>query len=96
MTPILNALQVAELLGCTPETVADHALAGRLPGYKFGTGWIFSSELLVEAVKKMSLASVEKKIRPARASAVLVVTPKKKQLPGFSMLSADLQARIGH
>lgn len=94
VTPILNAVQVAELLGCTPETVADHALAGRLPGYKFGTGWIFSSELLVEAVKKMSLAGVEKKVR--RPSAVLVETPKRKQLPGFSMLSADLQARLGH
>lgn len=94
VTPILNAVQVAELLGCTPETVADHALAGRLPGYKFGTGWIFSSELLVEAVKKMSLAGVEKKA--AKPLAVMLTTPKRKQLPGFSMLSSDLQARIGH
>ncbi len=94
MTPILNADQVAELLGCSAKTVADHARAGRLPGYKFGEGWIFSADLLVDAVKRMSLDDAAKRKEPAKPAALMLATAKRKQLPGFALLSADLQAQV--
>ena len=92
MTPILNAVQVAELLGCTPQTVADHARAGRLPGYKFGDGWVFSSDLIVDAVKKMSLAGAEQKAKPAKPLALMLAKPKRKQVAGFDLLPSELRA----
>ena len=93
MTPILNAVQVAELLGCTPQTVADHARAGRLPGYKFGDGWVFSADLIVDAVKKMSLAAAEQKSKPAKPTGLMLAKPKHKQVVGFDLLTPELQAQ---
>ena len=48
MNPILNAQQVADLLGCSVKTVENHARAGHIPGTKFGDGWVFASELVIE------------------------------------------------
>tara|TARA_R110000822_G_scaffold35551_1_gene100201 strand:- start:1673 stop:1963 length:291 start_codon:yes stop_codon:yes gene_type:complete len=94
MTPILNATEVAQLLGCSTQTVAEHAKAGRLPGYKFGDGWVFSSDLVVDAVKKMSLDRAKQKPQQTKPVALMLTKSKRKQIPGFSMLTAELQAQL--
>lgn len=94
MSPILNAVQVAELLGCTPQTVADHARAGRLPGYKFGDGWVFSTDLIIDAVKKLSLVNAEQRSKPAKPTGELLPKPKRKQIPGFDLLPPELKDQL--
>ncbi len=47
--------QVAHILGCTERTVEDHARAGRLPGLKFGTSWVFPMGALVTRLDEWAL-----------------------------------------
>ena len=56
MNHILDADTVAAMLGCSTRTVEDHARAGVLPGTKFGEGWVFVDELVVDAVRRKSIA----------------------------------------
>ena len=58
MSRILDADTVAAMLGCSTRTVEDHARAGVLPGTKFGEGWVFVDELVVDAVRRKSIAVV--------------------------------------
>lgn len=66
MQPILTTEEVAALLKCSTRTVEDHARAGRIPGAKFGEGWVFAADLVVAAVKEMSLEQAKRR-RPAPA-----------------------------
>lgn len=64
MPAILTTTQVAELLGCSTRTVEDHARSGRIPGAKFGDGWVFAADLVVEAVKDISLEGAKRRRPP--------------------------------
>jgi excisionase family DNA binding protein len=88
LKPILNAQEAADLLQCSVRSVQDYARSGRLPGVKFGDGWVFSSDLLVETVKKLSIEEAEKRSRPVRPIGVQVRTPKRKP-PGMGHLSHE-------
>jgi transcriptional regulator with XRE-family HTH domain len=52
---ILNSQQVAEMLGCSPRTVEDYARAGRFPGAKFGDGWVFVLDLIIDTVRQITI-----------------------------------------
>lgn len=52
---IMTTAEVAALLHCSTRTVEDHARAGTLPGYKFGDSWIFVSDVVIDAVRELSL-----------------------------------------
>lgn len=84
--PILNAEQVAELLHCSRRTVEDHARAGTLPGAKFGEGWVFVTELLMETVKQMSVKPAAE-AKKTKARLVMVEKPGAKKPPGMAHLS---------
>ena len=58
MSRILDTGAVAAMLGRSARTVEDHARAGVLPGTKFGEGWVFVDELVVDAVRRKSIAVV--------------------------------------
>ena len=88
LKPILNAQEAADLLQCSVKSVQNYARSGRLPGVKFGDGWIFSSDLLVETVKKLSIEEAEKRTRPVRPVGVQVRTLKRKP-PGMGHLSHE-------
>ena len=85
----MNAEEVASLLECSKRTVEDHARDGTLPGVKFGDGWVFASELVVEAVKRMSLERTKPK-----AHAVKVAAGKTKRPPGMAHLSEQAVSEI--
>lgn len=91
LAPIMNAEEVASLLQCSKRTVEDHARDGTLPGVKFGDGWVFASELVVEAVKRMSLERSQAK---PKATAVKVAAGKTKRLPGMAHLSEQAVSEI--
>lgn len=85
LNPILTAEQVAELLHCSRRTVEDHARAGTLPGAKFGDGWVFATDLLMETIKKISLERVSSE---TQTTSVLLPTKKNKTTrPDLSMYS---------
>lgn len=86
MTPIMNAEQVAALLGCSKRTVEEHARDGTLPGAKFGDGWVFAADLVVDAVKRISLERNKPTRNPA-PRAVKVSEPSRRKPPGMAHLS---------
>lgn len=97
--PILTTAQVAELLRCSERTVEDYARAGRIPGAKFGEGWVFAADLVVEAVKRISLEEAEKRSKPAAPTPVAVaVAPKPsrkdRKIPGLSLLPQHAVSQI--
>jgi len=88
MKAIVNAKEAADLLHCSVKSIENHARSGRLPGIKFGDGWIFSTELLVETVKKLSLSEAEIRSKSARSIGILAVNLKsKRKPPGMAHLS---------
>lgn len=65
---VLTQDDVAALLDCDVETVQRRALAGDLPGVKFGRGWIFPQEALIERLNTMAREeSAKRRKRPAAA-----------------------------
>jgi excisionase family DNA binding protein len=90
MKPILTAQEVAELLCCSIKTVENHARAGSIPGAKFGDGWVFASELVIEAVKAISLREAEARAQPQRkAKGFKVMENAKRKPPGMKHLSEE-------
>ncbi len=79
---------MADLLECSVKSVQDYARSGRLPGVKFGDGWVFSSDLLIETVKKLSIEKAEKRNSHVRPTGVQVRNPKRKP-PGMGHLSHE-------
>ncbi len=95
MNPIMNAQEVADLLGCSVKTVENHARAGTIPGTKFGDGWVFSSELVIEAVKTISQQEAATRAQPQRkAKGFKVLENAKRKPPGMKHLSEEAIRQI--
>ena len=88
MKPILTAQEVAELLCCSVKTVENHARAGSIPGTKFGDGWVFASDLVIEAVKTISQQEAAERSQPQRkAKGFKVMENNRRKPPGMKHLS---------
>ncbi len=95
MNPIMNAQEVAQLLGCSIKTVENHARAGSIPGTKFGDGWIFASDLVIEAVKAISQQEAAERAQPQRkAKGFKVLENAKRKPPGMKHLSEEAIRQI--
>lgn len=95
MNPILTTQEVAALLCCSVKTVENHARAGSLPGAKFGDGWVFSAELVVEAVKAISLKEAAERAQPQRkAKGIKVAENLTRKPPGMKHLSEEAIRQI--
>lgn len=98
MQPILTTEEVAALLKCSTRTVEDHARSGRIPGAKFGEGWVFAADLVVEAVKRISLEAAESRSKPpTKKNAVQFAhnaTAKSRRIPGLSLLPQDVVDKL--
>ncbi|WP_439587692.1 helix-turn-helix domain-containing protein [Hydrogenophaga sp.] len=97
--PILNAAQLATLLRCSERTVEDYARTGRIPGTKFGDSWVFVYELVIEAVKRISLEEAAKRSTPSKpdAPAAVIVSPKsrkRREPPGLRLLPQHAVSQI--
>ena len=93
MSRILDADTVAAMLGCSTRTVEDHARAGVLPGTKFGEGWVFVDELVVDAVRRKSIAEAEQRAKPRTPNAVDTGRGKRR-IPGFPGLSEHAVGKV--
>ncbi len=95
MKPILTAQEVAELLCCSIKTVENHARAGTIPGTKFGDGWVFSSDRVIDAVKTISQREAEERAQPQRkAKGFKVLENAKRKPPGMKHLSEEAIRQI--
>ena len=53
---ILNVLQVAEMLGCSEDTVRERT-PRVLPGAKFGRDWVYVESQVIAAVSKIAVSN---------------------------------------
>lgn len=68
MSRILTPEQVAEMLKCSANTVREKT-PHIIPGAKFGRDWVYSEDLVVKAVERMSMVVMVQnmsEIRPLR------------------------------
>ncbi len=95
MNPILTAQEVAQLLCCSVKTIENHARAGSIPGAKFGDGWVFASELVIEAVKAISQQEASARAQPQRkAKGIKVAENLSRKPPGMKHLSEEAIRQI--
>ena len=92
MSRILDADTVAAMLGSSARTVDDHARAGVLPGTKFGEGWVFVDELVVDAVRRKSIAVVGYRLRVDFGHADLLIRGRHR--PGVAVLSDIIRVAV--
>jgi excisionase family DNA binding protein len=88
----------AALLHCEPMTVRELALQGAIPGIKFGRGWIFVREQLLQHVADLAQAEAERRrgkgITSSAAPLVISVQPsrrtkgRRRKLPSLDVTSA--------
>ena len=95
MNPILTTQEVAALLCCSVKTVENHARAGSIPGTKFGDGWVFSADLVIEAVKAISLKEAAERTQPQlKAKGLKVKETLNSKPPGMKHLSQEAIRQI--
>lgn len=73
---IYNVTQVAELLGCTEEIVAERINTGDLPGVKFGRSWVIPEEALRSRLNEKALQEAIDRREPRR-----VMGARRKPIP---------------
>ena len=65
-SPVLTLKEAAELVQCTPETLAARAHDGDLPGLKIGQGWIFPTQAFVARLNELAVEeAAARRQRPA-------------------------------
>ena len=70
---LLEVPAMADALGCAEETVEEMLRMGKLPGAKYGRGWVTTREALLAKVTQDALANCAQK--PVN---VVPMTPKAK------------------
>lgn len=76
---VLTVDAVAELLDCSTDTVEDEARRRRLPALKFGRGWIFPREALLQVLTQRALAHLTVPASPAPAPKVVAMVSRPQQ-----------------
>lgn len=91
LPPVLDAAGVAALLSCSERTAEDNARSGNFPAVKFGEGWIFPTEALLQAVNRIAVeqatARVKAKEAPAPAAVLQDKPARRKGPPDLTLLS---------
>lgn len=82
---IFTALQLAELLDCSLDTVNAEAAAGRLPGLKMGRSWVFPQRALEDALNARAAAHLGKRVQPL-AVATTPASSKRRAPPVLPVL----------
>lgn len=78
---VLDVDQVAELLGCSAETVKQQAATGRLPHVRFGRSPVFPVDALLQHLNARALAGMQTPAPLPKAVAVAPVRRGRRELP---------------
>lgn len=81
---IYNVTQVAELLGCTEEIVAERINTGDLPGVKFGRSWVIPEDALRARLNEKALQEARDRREPKRIMGKRRKPPELPPGPGFT------------
>lgn len=73
--------QAAEILCCSPETVAERIDTGELPAVKFGRGWIIPAQALDQRLNEIALREAEERRRQREAGQEVKKAINKAQGP---------------
>lgn len=84
MNEILDAGEVAKLLGCDESTVEEKARLGELPGIKYGRPWRFPRDALLHVLNAQALAN-----KPKPAAPVAVAKKPTARRPPPTLVSLD-------
>lgn len=63
---IYSVTQVAVMLGCTEEVVAERLNQGDLPGVKYGRSWAIPADALRERLNEKALAEARERREPKK------------------------------
>lgn len=86
---VLDSSQMAALLGCTESTVEEYLRTRRLPGVKFGRGWICTRSALLRVLSDLALQNLTDHQRP-QPQAIAQPIPKPKRRRGSPPPLPDL------
>lgn len=76
---VMSAEEVAHLLDCSVDTVELEARQHRLPGLKFGRGWRFPREALLQELNRRAAQNLEaEKPQPRTGTVVMVPAAPQK------------------
>lgn len=91
---ILTVAQVAEVLGCTEQTVNENCNTRALPAVKFGRSWMLPVKALNDHLCAMALQHVNSSKIPSEVVVAVDVKPKKSNAPPMlpPRLSTPLRA----
>jgi predicted DNA-binding transcriptional regulator AlpA len=88
VTRVINVAQVAEMLGCSEETVRDHT-PHELPGVKFGRDWVFVEADVIAAVSRLA-----QQIHHRAAPGAVPDLPKPRRLHGRAKPLPELPGQV--
>ena len=83
MKEILTAEEVAEMLLCDKETVADRLSCGVIPGLKFGRSWIIPADAFYQRLNEMALEEAAKRRAESAPVPPAQQQPRKRGRPRF-------------
>lgn len=78
---IVTAEDLAEVLGCTVETVNEKAAAGDLPGIKYGRRWVFPRPALMQRLTEKAIEDAARRREPAKPAAVVHGPHRRGNIP---------------
>lgn len=80
----LSIDQVASLLRCDKNSVAERLTSGDLPGLKFGRGWVVPAAALIARVNELAVAAAADR-RRSLSPAAEAPAQKKRGHPRFRL-----------
>lgn len=80
LNEILTPEEVADILGCSVQTVNERAANDDLPGVKYGISWRFPRDALLKRLNEQALAEKRKRREPT-AFQVAPHQPKSRRRP---------------
>lgn len=87
---IATLSEVAELLGCTEETVVERIASGDIPALKFGRSWVVPRGALEVRINELALEQARSRVdNRGRAVARTVRRKSIPALPELAELRAD-------
>lgn len=54
MYDLVDSVEAARILGCTPQNVRDLARRGRLPAHRAGRGWVYPAQAVAERAERQA------------------------------------------
>lgn len=81
LPPILDPDQAGELLGCTADTMNEAAAANRVPAVRFGRGWRFPLQALLDHANDMARKHTKAPTGTAPSAIVVSQPPPGRRAP---------------